>query len=246
MKSEYLLKQAGISPATAAILSAGVGGGLGYLLDRWKEHSGEEVENKWLRPVTFGAIASLPAIAMGAARHSYDVGPAGNHGLPFLKRWFMDNNTFWRNSPYAIYNLRKRNEEVANMMSDEYQSKRMRSKGASLREKRSYFGLPPINVNDFNQQIWADASRGQTPTQSAGFVSNTLNQTSNSVGSNLVTPGQVINTMLNAGIGYGTAWLAGKTLGALAGVSPETQEKLQEIGAWGGMMRGIGNAIAHQ
>lgn len=244
MKTAYLLKQAGISPGTATLISAGLGGGLGYLLDRLDERKGKDVENKWIRPVAFGALASLPAMAMGAARHSYDVGPDEKHGLPFLSRWFMDDDTFWKQSPYAAYNLKKRNKEVFRMMSDKYQTN-YRPKRANLQEKRSYFGLPPINVNDFNQQIWADASRGQTPTQSAGLVTNTLNQTSQNIGSNWVTPGQVINTMVNAGIGYGTAWLAGKTLGALAGVSPETQQKLQEIGTWGGVMQGIGNAISH-
>lgn len=244
MKSEYLLKQAGISPGTATLLSLGAGSGLGYLLDRWKEHTGEEVENKWARPLVFGAVASLPFLAAGLACNSYDKGPDGSYGTPFLGRWFSDNDTFWKSSPNATANLVARNNEVYNMMSDKYQAEHPRPKTASAREKRGYFGLPPINVNDFNQQIWADASRGQTPMQSAGFVTNTLNQTSDNVGSNWVTPGQVINTMVNAGIGYGTAWLAGKTLGALAGVSPQTQEKLQEIGTWGGMMQGIGNAIS--
>ena len=150
----------------------------------------------------------------------------------------MDDNTFWNSSPYAYGNLAAKNMKYRRAMSDDYQNKYL------FNNKIASFGLNPINVNDFNQEIWADASRGQTPIQSAGFVSNTLNQTANRVGSGLVTPGQVINTMINAGIGYGTAWLAGKTLGALAGVSPETQHKLQEIGTWGGILGGIGNAAS--
>lgn len=239
MKSSYLMKQAGISPGTAAILSAGAGAGLGYLLDSLKVRKGEEVENRWIRPLIYGGLAATPSLIYGAARSSYDKGPDGSPSLSLFNRWFTDHDGFWNSSLYARDNLNKKNTNYLLNMSDDYLNKYIFKQGS--------FGYTPdmIPVNDFNQSIWVDASRGQTPMESAGFVSNTLNQTSNRVGSGFVTPGQVINTMINAGIGYGTAWLAGKTLGALAGVSPETQKKLQEIGTWGGIIGGIGNAASH-
>ena len=247
-KSYYIVKKA-MSPGVAALLSAGVGGGIGYAIDSWRASNGYEPENRWIGPLLMAAVASAPAITYGIARHSYDKGPNGEHGIPLFKRWLMNDKDFWEASPFAAPNVMASLKERESMLPFKFQLER---KGHTFPDtdrwflKKSDFPvLGNIPVNDFNQEVWLDASRGRTPLSAAGIVTNTLNSTANRVGSNFVTPGQVINTMVNAGIGYGTAWLAGKTLGALAGVSPATQQKLQEIGTWGGILGGIGNATSH-
>lgn len=227
MKPEFLLKQAGISPGTATLLALGAGGGLGYLWDRIDKANGKPSESSIRRPLLGATLAGLPFWLYGLARSSWDKAPNGNHTMPFIDRWFTDGDTYYEH-PVVKYNMEQKMKE--------------RARYYKPKEAAWVDTMGSIPVNAFNETTWVDASRGRTPMEAAGFVTNTLNQTSNRVGSNLVTPGQVINTMVNAGIGYGTAWLAGKTLGALAGVSPSTQKKLCEIGTWGGMLGGISNA----
>ena len=238
-RSYYIVKQA-MSPAMAALISSGIGAGIGYGIDSWRAASGNEPENRWIGPLLMATVASTPAIFYGMARHNYDTDANGKHSIPFMKRWLMNDKDFWDNSRFAMSNYRNKLLEYESDFSDKGRAARDKA-----RNKQAAYELPrigDINVNAFNQETWMDASRGRTPLEAAATTTNFLNQTSRRAGSNLVSPGQVINTMVNAGIGYGTAWLAGKTLGALAGVSPATQQKLQEIGTWGGMLSGIHNA----
>ena len=270
MRSRYLVKMA-VSPGTAAMLSSSVGIGLGVLANRLKRKNNEEIKYPWLLPTIGGILTATPPIIYGIARHSLDVGPNGERSIPFMDRWFMDDNDFRNNSLYYAYNIEKSKKERQSKDSFKTQNNRIKSENKEKPKNNSgvqtannltrkgdvkttkhaaydYNSIEPIcdiNVNAFNQEIWADASRGRTPTEAAGIVSNTLNNTKKRFGSNFVSPGQVIDTMVNAGIGYGTAWLAGKTLGAMAGLSDEAQEKLQQIGTWGGIMQGIGNSISN-
>lgn len=225
-----IVKQAGISPGTATLLALGAGGGLGYLWDSIRKANGKEVENSLASPLLGATVAGLPFWLYGLARSSWAFDKNGNPAMPIWDRWFKSGDEFYENP------VVKKNREDKRKERDMY----YKPKTAAWVDT-----MGSIPVNAFNETTWIDASRGRTPMEAAGFVTNTLNQTSNRVGSNFVTPGQVINTMVNAGIGYGTAWLAGKALGALAGVKPETQKKLCEIGTWGGMLGGISNAANH-
>lgn len=249
MRSRYLVKMA-VSPGSAALLSSTIGIGLGALINRHKRKKGEEVEHPWLAPTIGGILTATPAIFYGIARHSLDKGPDGRHSIPLIKRWFMNDDKFFSESAYAAYNRAKKNQDYLYRNSYEVKDKMypmINGKPQDKNVKKSSFdnALCNIDVNSFNQEIWADASRGRTPTEAAGLVSDTLAQTSNRFGSRYVSPGQIIDTMVNAGIGYGTAWLAGKTLGAMAGLSESAQDKLKEIGTWGGIMNGIGNSISN-
>ena len=218
------------------LLASGIGGGSAYLLDKLNELQGKPPESKLRRPFLWATMAGLPFWLYGLARNSYDKDAYGRHTIPLFKRWTMDDSTFYnQEAPTARVEEEKefKDQFFSNLAN-------INSSTTKIAEWVSHANSIPVNL--FNQTTWLDASRGRTPLEAAGFVTNTLNQTSNRVGSSFVTPGQVINTMVNAGIGYGTAWLAGKTLGALAGVSPATQQKLCEIGAWGGVLGGIANS----
>lgn len=229
----WIVKQAGISPGVGTLAGIGIGGGIGYLLNKLDEHKGEESEDTWRKPLLGAILGGLPFWGYGLARNSWDYDRNGEHTISLWDRWTMDDDTFWKQDvPKQNYDAWVEN-----------QRKFYKPASADLVKTSEWVtNMGAIPVNAFNETTWVDASRGRTPMEAAGFVTNTLNQTRNRVGSNLVSPGQVINTMVNAGIGYGTAWLAGKTLGALAGVSPATQQKLCEIGTWGGMLGGISNA----
>ena len=221
-----IVKQASLSPGAATLAAIGTGGGIGYLLNKLDEAGGTKPEISWRKPLLGAIFASLPFLGYGFARGEWDRDPStGQHTMSTLDRWFSQGSDYYTD-PVVQYNMKADQER--------------RNKFYKTSEWVTDIGHIPVNA--FNETTWVDASRGRTPMEAAGFVTNTLNQTGRRVGSNLVTPGQVINTMVNAGIGYGTAWLAGKTLGAMAGVSPETQKKLCEIGTWGGMLGGISNA----
>lgn len=58
-------------------------------------------------------------------------------------------------------------------------------------------------------------------------------------GSPWVTPGDVARVAIGAGSGYVSGMLAGKTLGALAGLRPDTQQQLQRMGTWAGVLSAV-------
>jgi len=228
----HIVKQADVDPGTATIVALGLGGGLGALWDAYDEAKGNKVENSWRRPLLGAIYAGLPFLTYGLARGSYDRDANGRRTMPFLSRYFTTDKKFWESKDVQDrYNDYIKSKEQ--YYPDDYYVKN----SAWVTE------LKPIPVNNFNQVTWLDASQGRTPLEAAGFVTDTLNQTQRRVGSGLVSPGQVIDTLVNAGIGYGTAWLTGKALGAMANVSPATQKKLCEIGTWGGVLGGISNAV---
>ena len=101
-----------------------------------------------------------------------------------------------------------------------------------------------IHVDNFNRVVWDDADNGFTHPENALLVSSALNA-SRPTGSAFVTPGAVMGTLVNAGIGWATAGVIGKTLGALGGLSEASQSKLREIGAWGGIINGVGQSMLH-
>lgn len=109
---------------------------------------------------------------------------------------------------------------------------------------------PIIKVDAFNRAVWADASRGFDQTgiiggdgftapsvaaATTGLVSGVAARERSSI----ISPAQVIKGLASAGVGLGVASVAGKTLGALAGLTPHAQEKLQDLGLWGGMLNTV-------
>ena len=117
------------------------------------------------------------------------------------------------------------------------------------RVKSGMFDIPEptdslIHVDNFNRVVWDDAANGAVTPDNALLVTSTLNA-SRPTGTSMITPGAVVGTLINAGVGYATAGAVGKALGAMNLISPAGQETLRNIGMWGGMINGIGNAILH-
>jgi hypothetical protein len=124
-------------------------------------------------------------------------------------------------------------------------------------EKKGMFGAPNrggnglyapiIPVDAFNRAVWADASRGYNQ---AGIVPHTnpavaaattgiVAGASMQARSPIISPANVINSIASAGVGLATANIAGRTLGALAGLTPAAQEKIQDTGLWAGMLHAV-------
>jgi hypothetical protein len=57
--------------------------------------------------------------------------------------------------------------------------------------------------------------------------------------SSIISPSTVINSLASAGVGLATANIAGRTIGALAGLTPGAQEKIQDAGLWAGMLHTV-------
>lgn len=100
-----------------------------------------------------------------------------------------------------------------------------------------------VKVDAFNRLTWDATKDGTLDHRNAMLTSGVLNATKERTGSGLVSPFNIAGTLVNAGIGYVTAGVIGKTLGAMGMMSNSGQQKLREMGAWGGLLQGVGNCI---
>ena len=119
-----------------------------------------------------------------------------------------------------------------------------------------------IPVDAFNRAIWNDVSaapnpfgtknwwddnsqplRTTAPTAAAasGLISGTAALLNNATH---ISPMDVALTAANTGLrGWTYGMTAGKVLGALAGLKPESQQRLQQAGLWGGLLTGTVRAL---
>lgn len=113
---------------------------------------------------------------------------------------------------------------------------------------RSNSGLfaPTVSVPQFNAAAWNDVQRGMyagnnmyTPPAYAAAATGLMGGISAAQQSPIIRPVDVIRGIASAGVGLATANIAGRALSALAGLTPAGQEKLQDMGLWGGMMHAI-------
>jgi len=127
-------------------------------------------------------------------------------------------------------------------------------KAAALYAKLASIGQPEwwqneadmsntIQTDQFQQQIFADP---YTPRPVAAAAAGLTQGVSQMVGQkNLLHPKHFITGLAAAGADLLTANLIGGTLGALAGLTPKAQDKIQQMGLWGGLMRGtVGSLLS--
>jgi hypothetical protein len=115
----------------------------------------------------------------------------------------------------------------------------------SQQNQRSLFA-PTVSVPQFNSAAWQDVQRGLytgnsqfTPPAYAAATTGLMTGISTAQRSPIIRPVDVIRGIASAGVGLATANVAGRALSALAGLTPLGQEKLQDMGLWGGMMHAI-------
>jgi hypothetical protein len=131
-------------------------------------------------------------------------------------------------------------------------------------EDSTGLGIKPIPVDSFNQAIWNDVRPGAaasnpfgtrsrwgehdshmyTPPYVAaaatGLVSGVQSQYG---GAPLLSPMHFVRGLATAGVDLATARVAGSVLGALGGLTPDAQSKLQDMGLWGGLIRGVTGSV---
>ena len=121
------------------------------------------------------------------------------------------------------------------------------------------FYMPTIPVDAFNGVVWSNVHPNPygtrdaygtaeqpltTPPAAAAAVSGLLAGTRAATGQPYVSPYHVALTAAVAGgKGYLTGMLAGKVLGALAGLPPAAQDELKRLGLWGGIISGVADSI---
>lgn len=216
----------GPTPLSNAIVSGLLMGGAGYGIGTLAEQVIPErmLEQGKLRRMlgTVGLLggAAVGGLEAGTTAHKLDQG--------FWKSWLTDNRT-----PIP---------------------QNMAGKKASAffpdidRHNMTGLGAPVIKVDAFNRAVWADARTGYNQTgmvdrhtspQIAAATTGIMSGIASQARSPIISPATVINGLASAGVGMVTANIAGRTLGALAGLSQPAQEKIQDIGLWGGMLHAV-------
>ena len=122
-------------------------------------------------------------------------------------------------------------------------------------------GIPSIPVDAFNRMVWRDVRKGvtsnefnpygskspwgdnsqqmHTPPQLAAATTGFMAGVANLAGSPIISVGNLVRGAAGAGIGLAAANVVGKTLGALAGLTPQAQDKLQDAGVFAGILSAV-------
>lgn len=115
--------------------------------------------------------------------------------------------------------------------------------------------LTPVPVDAFNRAIWNDVHNGAnastntpygkgTPPANAAAASGLVTGVQQMYGNpSTLSPRHFINGLAHAGVDLMTANVAGKVLGTLGGLTPDAQQQLQNMGLWGGMIRGVTSSV---
>ncbi len=234
----------GPHPLSASIvgglLGAGVGYGGGYLAEQL---AGDSVEKGRLRrtgAILGGLGGAVPGAWWGATnmRHPKETGGG-------LEAW----TSGWPFQP-----------PKAASVYDDLELPDPLAKSANPQASGAMY-LPSIPVDAFNRVVWQDVHRNPnpygtkdpygdneqplyTPPPVAAAISGIVAGAGAATGMQHVSPWSVaLTAATTAGKGYLSGLVLGKTLGALAGLRPEVQDRLQQVGLWGGLVTGAVNEL---
>lgn len=132
---------------------------------------------------------------------------------------------------------------------------------AAFANQAGALGIKSIPVDAFNKMVWRDVRKGvlsaennpygtkdpwgsneqslHTPPAVGAATTGLMAGIQAQTGSTLISPADLIRGIASAGVGLATANVAGRTLGALAGLTPAAQEKLQDVGLFGGLLTSL-------
>jgi len=218
----------GPTPLSNAIVSSLLLGGIGYGAGTLAEQLFPE---RFLEP---GQLRKPLGIAGGLIGLGYGALNAGEirrqlPGTGYLNSWVTSNNAKLPNEQPPV------------------PGKKANFFGADKTQGNTGLYAPTIPVDAFNRAVWSDASKGYSQ---AGIVPHTspavaaattglMTGLSTQARSSIISPATVITGLVSAGVGLATANIAGRTLGALAGLTPMAQEKIQDAGLWAGMLHAV-------
>jgi hypothetical protein len=239
----------GARPLSNAIVSGLALGGLGYGVGTLAENLFPEryMQRGKLRK-SLALAGGLGGLGIGAA-NAYANSQATN--TSWLNGWLVPNNA----KPHGIPIEAQTNWHDGNGPDV--------SKMAAM---QSGLMAPSIPVDAFNRVVWNDvrptsyannpygtkspwgdnSQQMHTPPQLAAATTGLMSGIGAMAQSPIISPGTVINGLMSAGVGLATANIAGRTLGALAGLTPEAQNKIQDLGLWAGVLHAVVPPVLRQ
>jgi hypothetical protein len=240
----------GPSPLAAAIASGLFGAGLGYAGGRVAETilPSEHFEPGVLsrNAALVGGLAGIaPAALWGAASHTANPDRPGLKawvsGWPFREKDLAGKPYTAKNSPIkqAADLLR---EQLADLDISEFLNKRawfdgtdnMDSVPGASQGVGDIGTLPMIQRDSFGRVVWGDPN---TPPHIRAATVGLVNSASAANGyRSMLSPWDIASVTAT---GAARGLIVGKTLGAMAGLKPESQKQLQSLGVWGSMLSAV-------
>jgi len=235
----------------AGLLGAGLGYGGGALIENL--FPARYVERGKLRR-TLAALGGLGGVGMGAAQAARN---AHVFRTGFLDGMFIDNNTPPPYTPAAEWRRRYNAVPYNPGIPVAPGSATKQIKTGYLAPYNPYgqqgynpMGMPTVSVPNFNNAVWRDVRLGMqtgsfapnglhTPPQTAAMATGLMSGIGAAQRSSMISPASVIGGIASAGVGLATANIAGRTLSALAGLTPEAQHRLQDMGLFAGMLHSV-------
>lgn len=248
----------GPTPLSNGIVASVLGAGAGYGAGTLAEYLFPEryIQRGKLRR-TLAAMGALGGVGMAginsyanarALRTSMLRGLVTNNKTPVVYPHQQEKQSFQQfgGDPYGMFNQQQMNQQMN--MNALQQANQQQFMQAGFNQSRPSMPMyqPSIPVPQFNNAMWNDVRKGMvngfdnhTPPQYAAAATGLMSGISANTKSPIIRPIDVVTGIASAGVGLATAHIAGKALSALAGLTPEGQNKLQDMGLWGGMMHAI-------
>lgn len=233
----------------ASVLGAGAGYGAGALAENL--FPARYIERGKLRR-TLAAMGALGGVGIAgvnsyanakALRTSMLRGLLTNNKTPVVYPSQQEKQSFEPFGDGGFLNQQMNQQMVMNGMQRFNQQQQSTDLGFN---QSSPMYQPSVPVAQFNNAMWNDVRKGMTngfdnhtPPQYAAATTGLMSGISANNNSPIIRPIDVVTGIASAGVGLATAHIVGKTLSALAGLTPAGQNKLQDMGLWGGMMHAI-------
>jgi hypothetical protein len=234
----------GTSPLFSMLTSGALGGGAGYLTGSLLERLFPErfVKRDRLNK-TLGVIGALG----GAAIPAY-LGVVGmrNWDDKDKSKWnaWVKPNVFWGSQPEekpqekiseainrafeGIKDIHP-NKESEQMLDDYMQKQSLSQSGIE--------NLPTIPVDAFNRSVMMDPFASIPLRTATVGLTEAANQSKGNMG--IISPFDISRVGLGMGAGLSQAYIGGKVLGALAGLTPTAQRTLQNTGMFAGALKAV-------
>jgi hypothetical protein len=223
----------GTSPLFSMLTSGLLGGGLGYLGGTLAENilPEEYIERGKLRKNT----ALLGALA-GAAGPAY-LGTIGQRNWtdPSRSSWnsWIEPNVFFGAQKKAIHNAYENVRKLSNdAEADGYIKEAFNPNSPS-----GVMNIEHMPVDAFNRVILNDPFMPPMIQAATIGIIEAADQSKGNSG--LISPFDIARIGIGMGAGLSQAYLGGKVLGALAGLTPKAQQTLQQTGMFAGAVKAV-------
>lgn len=136
----------------------------------------------------------------------------------------------------AYDNLRTSGGDPASFLESWPQPVKAAAQDAWVKEADDLFA-PVIPRDAFNQAVWNDFNTPRPLQAATAGLVEAASLTRG--GSDYVSPFDIARIAVGAGAGLVSGVIAGRALGLLAGLTPEGQQKIQQLGLWAGTLKAV-------